>query len=128
MNTNDTCCTLGDIDTTGAAAWNVSLNATQSSASFYIIPDGEDYIPAGFTINGTVPDGAATEGFVLYGNDIEFMSDNTYLYQFWAKNTSDGLFSIVWNTQGTAEDGAVPIYLKPTAPSADREKVRKSSL
>ncbi|KAF2995156.1 hypothetical protein E8E14_000700 [Neopestalotiopsis sp. 37M] len=108
------------IDTTGTAAWNVSLNSTEDDASFYIVPDGDGYVPVGFTINDTAPDGAATVGFVLYGSDIMFASGDTYLYQFWASNTSTtGLWNVTWNVDGDKADGSVPVMLKPKAPSSD---------
>lgn len=109
----------GSIDTTGASSWDVSLNGTNDTASFYIIPDGDGYVQAGFTVNGTTPVGAQTLGFVLYGSDIMFKSGDTYLYQFWAQNTSTGQWNLTWNTDGDSEDGSVPVMLKPEALSLD---------
>lgn len=111
-------CALGTIDTTGASAWNVSLNATEDTSSFYIVPDGDGYVQAGFTINDTAPEGAETLGFVLYGSDIMFKSGDTYLYQFWAHNASAGQWTVTWNTNGDSSDGAVPIMLKPKSSSS----------
>lgn len=112
------------IDTTGKSAWNVSLNSTEDDASFYIVPDGDGYVPAGFTMNDTAPDGAETMGFVLYGSDIMFASGDTYLYQFWASNTSTtGLWNLTWNVDGDSSDGSVvPVMLKAKAPSSDSRR------
>ncbi|KAF3016834.1 hypothetical protein E8E14_011096 [Neopestalotiopsis sp. 37M] len=106
------------VDTDGALAWNVSFsvphnasaNVTEDAASFYILPDA-DFAQSGFTVNGSIPDGAATEGFVLYGHDIMFSSGDSLQSKFWAQNTSNGYWNLVWNTEGSSKSDSVPVML-----------------
>lgn len=71
---------------------------------------------AGFAFNGTTPDDAETIGFLIYGSSVMFSTGSTYLSQFWAQNSSTpGVWALVWNTDGTAQDGSVPVLLKTAA-------------
>ena len=37
--------------------------------------------------------------------------------QFWAKTTDvDGVWSLMWNEDGSSQDGSVPVTVKTTAP------------
>ncbi|KAK9417796.1 hypothetical protein SUNI508_01553 [Seiridium unicorne] len=76
----------------------------------------DNYVQAEFTVNDTAPASAETEGFVIYGSGIMFLSDDTYLYQFWVQSNSKGLWNLMCNTRTDSEDGSMPIMLKPKAP------------
>lgn len=114
------------MDSVGALAWNVSFdapqnasNVTQDTASFYILPDA-GFAQSGFTVNDSSPAGSETLGFVLYGHDVMFQSGDSLLSQFWAQNTSDGYWNLVWNTDGDSVSNSVPVMLL-TTDDADEE-------
>ncbi|KAK6196878.1 hypothetical protein LQW54_011081 [Pestalotiopsis sp. IQ-011] len=113
------------MDSVGALAWNVSFdarrdasNVTQDTASFYILPDA-GFAQSGFTVNGSSPAAAETLGFVLYGRDVMFQSGDSLLSQFWAQNTSDGYWNLVWNTDGDSVSNSVPVMLLTTDDADD---------
>lgn len=89
-----------------------------TDATFYIIPTSDAFYAAGFIDEGTTPpSGAVTTGFVLWGDDVMYISGNKYLAQFWAvPMAADGMYELHWNSDGRNHDGAVPVSLKPTSP------------
>ncbi|KAJ9156042.1 hypothetical protein NKR23_g1013 [Pleurostoma richardsiae] len=112
-----------DIDPTGSLPWNLTStdNSTLAASSFYIITESGAFEPAGFVdTNSTLPSGAATTGFITYGPYVMYLSGNTYVSEFWAKTTNTtGLWTLMWNQDGTDEADSEPITLKTTAPITD---------
>jgi hypothetical protein len=126
------------IDTTGADAWTVAANTTSgvttnstsssltSGSSFYVVTtsgSGDSFEQAGFVSDtSSAPTGATTTGFVTYGPYVMVIEDNTkgqetYVSEFWATSSgTDGLWTLMWNEAGTAQDDSVPVTLKTTAP------------
>lgn len=107
--------------------WNVTANstdtnttATTTASTFYIVDTADAFSPVGFVIsNETAPSGAQTVGFTLYGSDVVFKSGSTLQAQFWAMATNaTDEWEIMWNVNGTSQDGSVPVTLKTTAPTA----------
>jgi len=105
--------------------WNVTLHPDNSTSSisgykFFIVTTANSYSSAGFvSSNDTAPQGAQTTGFTLYGSDIMFISNSTYLSQFWAHETGvDGVWALMWNVNGTRQDDSEPVVLKTTAPAS----------
>lgn len=82
------------------------------------MPTTDQYQKAGFTVNTTAPTGAANTGFVLYGSTVEYATGTTYESQFYAQNGTTGVWSLMWNTNSTAQEGGVPVVLKTLAPVA----------
>ncbi|ORY63849.1 uncharacterized protein BCR38DRAFT_474443 [Pseudomassariella vexata] len=115
-----------DIDITGTAPWNVTMaeNSTSSSVnttnsrSFFIVSSSDAYAPCGFVPkNGSMPEGGQTAGFIKWGSDVMVKNGSTYTSQFWAQSTSDeGIWSLMWNSDGSSQDNAIPVLLKTTAP------------
>jgi hypothetical protein len=97
--------------------WNVTT-ADGVSGHFYIDTTADAYNPAGFTRNSTTPTGADTIGFLIYGSNVMFQSSVNLLSQFWAQNTTAGVWTLKWNVDGANEDTSVPVLLKITAPVA----------
>lgn len=98
-----------------------AANSTNSTTgTFYIVTSDDAFEPSGFaTSNTTVPDGAVTDGFIIYGSQVMYNSGTTYEAQFWAvpQNGTDEA-QIYWNEDGASQDGAVPVSLKTTSPTA----------
>ncbi|RDW74924.1 hypothetical protein BP6252_06066 [Coleophoma cylindrospora] len=108
----------GDIDTKGESAWNVTSNTTTTSSTFYIVTTTDAFAPAGFlSANATASTGVETLGFALYGSSVAFISDSTYLSQFWATKVSDDEYTINWNVNGSDHANSIPVNLKITAPT-----------
>jgi hypothetical protein len=82
------------------------------------VPASNEYQKAGFTVNTTAPTGAANTGFVLYGSTVEYATGTTYESQFYAQNSTTGVWSLMWNADSEAQDGGVPVVLKTSAPVA----------
>ncbi|CAK7230092.1 hypothetical protein SCUCBS95973_007457 [Sporothrix curviconia] len=129
------------IDTSGTDAWTVAANATAATANstnstsaltsgsaFYIVSDSasaDAFAQAGFVSDAaSAPTGATTTGFVTYGPYVMVLEDDadgsgqeTYVSEFWATTTdTDGLWTLMWNEAGTAQDNSVPLTIKTTAP------------
>ncbi|KAF2971890.1 hypothetical protein GQX73_g1725 [Xylaria multiplex] len=102
------------IDTAGIAPWNVSIANSSAIGQFYIVPSSSEHQVVGF--NTTLPDGAATTGFVIYGRTVEYATETTYESQFYARNSSTGIWSLWWNSNSTSVDDGVPVVLKTVAP------------
>ncbi|KAI1121076.1 hypothetical protein F5Y10DRAFT_257138 [Nemania abortiva] len=107
------------IDTTGAAPWNVTIANSSTTGQFYIVPTSDAHEKAGF--NKTTPSGAATTGFVIYGSTVEYSTGTTYESQFYAQNSSTGIWSLVWNSDSEDLDDGVPLVLKTIAPVSPDE-------
>ncbi|KAK4618210.1 hypothetical protein CLAFUW4_12072 [Fulvia fulva] len=73
---------------------------------------------AGFMSTTNDSDSLTTSGFILFGNQLAWVSDAGDLEQkFWAKPTStDGVYTLAWNVDAVVEDGAVPVNVKNVAP------------
>ncbi|KAI0409407.1 hypothetical protein F4802DRAFT_543735 [Xylaria palmicola] len=106
--------TTWSIDTTGGAPWNVTITNSSETGQFYIVHDSADHQAAGF--NKTAPTGAATTGFVLYGSTVEYSTGTTYESQFYARNSTNNIWNLMWNTDATTVDDGVPVVLKTIAP------------
>ncbi|GAW12399.1 hypothetical protein EKO27_g6121 [Xylaria grammica] len=106
--------TTWSIDTTGSAPWNVTITNSTETGQFYILHDSADHQGAGF--NKTAPTGAATTGFVLYGSTVEYSTGTTYESQFYARNSSNNIWNLMWNTDASTLDDGVPVVLKTIAP------------
>ncbi|CAK7232346.1 hypothetical protein SBRCBS47491_008238 [Sporothrix bragantina] len=125
------------IDTSGTDAWTVAANTTASTtnssssltsgSTFYIVSDStsdDSFAQAGFVSDASsAPTGATTTGFVTYGPFVMVLDDTddsgkeTYVSEFWATETdTDGLWALMWNEDGSAQDNSVPVTLKTTAP------------
>ncbi|KAI0536602.1 hypothetical protein GGR58DRAFT_474946 [Xylaria digitata] len=102
------------IDTEGIAPWNVSIT-NSSVGQFYIVPSSSEHQAVGF--NTTLPAGAATIGFVIYGRTVEYATETTYESQFYAQNSSTGVWNLWWNSNSTTVDDSVPVVLKTVGPS-----------
>jgi hypothetical protein len=104
--------------------WNVTANFTNTTITttsvFYIITAANGFSPVGFVFsNKTAPSGAETVGFTIYGSDIMFISGSTLESQFWAMETdAPSEWELMWNVNGTQQDGSVPVTLKTTGPTA----------
>ncbi|KAI0096164.1 hypothetical protein GGR51DRAFT_544073 [Nemania sp. FL0031] len=107
------------IDTEGAAPWNVTVANSSETGQFYIVPTSNAHQNAGF--NKTVPSGAVTTGFVIYGSTVEYATGTTYESQFYAQNSSTGIWSLVWNSDSEELDDGVPLVLKTIAPVSPDE-------
>ena len=78
----------------------------------------------------SAPAGAMTTGFVTYGPTVMVIAaetdsgedgndagKTTYASEFWASATdTDGVWTLMWNEAGTAQDNSVPLTIKTTAP------------
>ncbi|CAK7206292.1 hypothetical protein SEUCBS139899_009080 [Sporothrix eucalyptigena] len=121
------------IDTTGTDAWTVSANTTaatnsstlSSGSTFYVVTDSssdDSFAQAGFVSDASdAPSGATTTGIVTYGPYVMILEDtddkDTYVSEFWAtQSDTDGVWTLMWNEAGTAQDNSVPVTLKTTAP------------
>ncbi|KAI1426997.1 hypothetical protein F5Y12DRAFT_224211 [Xylaria sp. FL1777] len=102
------------IDTTGAAPWNVTIANSSTVGQFYIVPSADENQGVGF--NTTTPTGAATTGFTIYGSTVEYATETTYESQFYAQNSSTGIWSLMWNSASETPDDGVPVVLKTVAP------------
>ncbi|KAG4443421.1 hypothetical protein IFR05_001100 [Cadophora sp. M221] len=108
-----------DVSSTGAA-WNATAaNTTSSIGSFFIVNSDSSYAAAGFlNSSSTVPTGGVTTGFRVYGGQVVLVSDGALLSQFWATPSDvEGVYSLMWNSDGTSQDNSVPVALKTMAPS-----------
>ncbi|KAH8652633.1 hypothetical protein BGZ60DRAFT_419944 [Tricladium varicosporioides] len=107
-----------DIANTGDVTWNATVSNTTDAGVFYIVDSG--FSAAGFvSSNTTAPDGALTVGFSMFGSQVVYISGSNLEAQFWAQETGeDGVWALMWNTNGTSQDGSVPIVLKKSAPTA----------
>lgn len=101
---------------------NSTSSPISSGASFYIVTTTDAFAPAGFTDDDAdLPSGAVNVGIVLYGSDVMYVSDQKLKAQFWASPIgSTGKYKLVWNSNGEQHDGAVPVGLKPKAPSSSK--------
>ncbi|KAI0976160.1 hypothetical protein F4678DRAFT_416114 [Xylaria arbuscula] len=102
------------IDTTGSVPWNVTLANSSAIGHFYIVPSSDESQKAGF--NTTTPTGAATTGFIIYGSTVEYATGTTYESQFYAQNSSTGIWNLMWSVDSDGLDDGVPIVLKTLAP------------
>lgn len=131
------------IDTTGADAWTVAANTTSatttnstssltSGSSFYVVTSSDSsdsFAQAGFVSDTSdAPTGSTTTGFVTYGSYVMVIDENaedqeTYVSEFWAtQSDTEGLWTLMWNEAGTAQDDSVPVTIKTTAPVAMTSK------
>ncbi|KAI0451644.1 hypothetical protein F5B21DRAFT_527577 [Xylaria acuta] len=101
------------IDTAGIAPWNVTITNTSAIGQFYIVPSSNEQ-GAGF--NTTRPTGAVSVGFVIYGSTVEYATETTYESKFYARNSSTGVWSLMWNSDSETLDDGVPVVLKTIAP------------
>ncbi|GAP90346.1 putative cytochrome p450 [Rosellinia necatrix] len=102
------------IDTTGQAPWNVTATNSSAIGQFYIVPSSDEHQAVGF--NSTPPTGAATVGFVVYGRTVEYATDTTYESQFYARNSTTGIYSLMWNSNSSTVGDGIPVVLKTVAP------------
>lgn len=79
----------------------------------------DEFRGAGFVMNSTAPSGAATVGFVIYGSNVEYATETTYESKFYARIVSDGVWSLMWNSNSESQNGSIPVILKTVAPSDD---------
>lgn len=122
-------------NTTSSSAASNSTSALTSGSAFYVVAgstsDTDDsFAQAGFVADAaSAPSGATTTGFVTYGPYVMVLSasddgaasaggKDTYVSEFWAtaSGTTDGVWTLMWNAAGTAQDNSVPVTLKTTAP------------
>ena len=103
-----------------ANSTDTNTTATTTASTFYIVDTADAFSPVGFVLsNETAPSGAETVGFTLYGSDVVFKSGSTLQAQFWAMATNaTDEWEIMWNVNGTSQDGSVPVTLKTIAPTA----------
>ncbi len=110
------------ISTSSGTTLNATSNSTGNSVgALYIVDSDASFAAAGFiTNNSTVPSGAVTSGFRLFGGQLVYLDSNgTMEAQFWATTTSStGVWSLMWNSAGTSEDNSVPVAIKTKAPAA----------
>lgn len=101
-----------DITNSGDVAWNGTINNSTSVGSFYIIDSG--FTQAGFVSSNATVANASTIGFSMFGGQVVYVdSSGNYLSQFWAQTTStDGVWSLLWNTDGTSQTDSVPVTIK----------------
>ena len=105
-----------DVANTADVAWNGTAGNTTDVGTFYIVDTG--YAAVGFLNSTTTVTNATTIGFSLFGGQVVYISDSNLEAQFWAQATGeDGVWSLMWNSDGTSQDGAVPVSLKTTAPA-----------
>lgn len=114
--------------------WTISANLTNEayttapfvddSYSLYIVPTSGSFEQVGFLSNddnssSTVPTNATTTGFTWYGTSVCYAaSSSNYELNFWANATNTtGIFSVHWNSEGTAQGSAFPISIKSTFPT-----------
>ncbi|KFY37259.1 hypothetical protein V494_04840 [Pseudogymnoascus sp. VKM F-4513 (FW-928)] len=113
--------------TSETSTWNVtSTNSAFSiTPSLYIVPTDRTFEQVGFYSinNSSLPTGAVTTGFVLFGNYLSYIaSDGTMQQQFWAQATDiAGTWKLMWNAGGeggVAADGFMitPVSIKVRAP------------
>ncbi|KFY13666.1 hypothetical protein V492_03118 [Pseudogymnoascus sp. VKM F-4246] len=113
--------------TSETSTWNVtSTNSAFSiTPSLYIVPTDRTFEQVGFysSNNSSLPTGAVTTGFVLFGNYLSYIaSDGTMQQQFWAQATDiAGTWKLMWNAGGeggVAADGFMitPVSIKVRAP------------
>ncbi|KAI1310841.1 hypothetical protein F5Y03DRAFT_344101 [Xylaria venustula] len=102
------------IDTKGSVPWNVTLANSSTIGHFYIMPSADESQGAGF--NTTTPTGAVTTGFIIYGSTVEYSTATTYESQFYAQNSSTGVYNLMWNVNSESLDDGVPVVLKTIAP------------
>ncbi|KAH7403703.1 hypothetical protein BKA64DRAFT_744256 [Cadophora sp. MPI-SDFR-AT-0126] len=108
-----------DVSSTDST-WNVTeSNTTISVGSFYIVDTDSAFTAAGFlSSNSTTPANAVTTGFKIFGGQVALISNGSLLSQFWATTTdTEGVYSLMWNSDGTSQDNSVPVALKTMAPS-----------
>ncbi|KAI0909945.1 hypothetical protein F4823DRAFT_401180 [Ustulina deusta] len=102
------------IDTAGLAPWNVTTANSSAIGQLYIVPSATEDQQVGFSTNP--PTGASTVGFVIYGSTVEYATETTFESQFYAQNSSTGVWSLMWNADSENLDDGVPVVLKTIAP------------
>jgi hypothetical protein len=85
----------------------------------YIIPSSGQNQVGFVATNGTAPADAVTTGFAWIGNSVAYAGNTSdFQSRFWAQSTNQtGLWTLLWNTEGTAIDSASPVILKTSAPT-----------
>ncbi|EME40807.1 hypothetical protein DOTSEDRAFT_82344 [Dothistroma septosporum NZE10] len=98
----------------------VTANETKSlqANTFFIDATPGANQAAGFVSPANNSDSLTTSGFRLYGNQLAWVSGIGELEQkFWAKpSATDGVYTLIWNVDAIAADGAVPVNVKNVAP------------
>ncbi|KAI1358240.1 hypothetical protein F5Y08DRAFT_322323 [Xylaria arbuscula] len=103
------------IDSTGSLPWNVTItnSSVDATGQFYILPSKNEGV--GFATSP--PTDAATAGFVVYGRTVQYATETTYESMFYAKNSSTGIWSLMWCSDLDDSDDGVPVVLKTIAPT-----------
>ncbi len=78
------------------------------------MPSATEDQQVGFSTNP--PTGASTVGFVIYGSTVEYATETTFESQFYAQNSSTGVWSLMWNANSENLDDGIPVVLKTIAP------------
>ncbi|KAF4627436.1 hypothetical protein G7Y89_g10716 [Cudoniella acicularis] len=106
-----------DIPSSSDQSWNVATLNSTTAGTFYIIEDG--FNAAGFITSNTTVTNSTTTGFSLFGGQVVTTEGDVLEAQFWAKTTdTDGVWSLMWNEDGTTQDDSTPVVLKRIAPAA----------
>jgi hypothetical protein len=108
-----------------AAPSNGSSNI--GTPSFYVQTNGGPSGAVGFANSSNTPSGAATTGFTLFGEQVIYSSGTSVQAAFWAEPVSNATkqWVLVWNSNNTKTDTAVPVTLKTIAPSKTEPPSKK---
>lgn len=89
--------------------------------SLFINNSSGSFEPAGFisASEASGNDSITTAGFQTYGAYLMWLDSNDKLQsQWWAEETStDGIYRVLWNTDGVESDSAIPVAIKSTKPT-----------
>jgi hypothetical protein len=56
-------------------------------------------------------------GFSIFGDQLVYTSGSNIESQFWAKTTGiEGVWALMWNSDGSSQADSVPVTVKTTAP------------
>ena len=95
---------------------------SSTAGTFYIIDSGSTYAAVGFVSSNTASTATngtnfTTVGFSLFGGQVVYTDGTTLESQFWAKTTAiDGVWSLMWNSDGSNQANSVPVTVKTIAP------------
>jgi len=90
--------------------------ASASDSVFYIDPSSGAFNQSGFAPVAQVPDDAEYEGWLFYGNYVEWLpgDEGTLLAQFWGLEIEgeEDVWKLMWNSDSKDYEGAVPVVVK----------------
>lgn len=91
-------------------------NGTEAG-SMYIM--NEDFNTVGVSpIADIAYRNGSVSGFAMFALQLVYNNNSTLESQFWAQSTdTDGVYSLMWNTEGELQNNSFPVILKSTSDS-----------